>query len=480
MSDKEQQAKILPHSNEAEEAVLSAILNSPAALDQVVQVMNRADDFYKLAHRHIFEAMLSLSDKGQPCDHIQVGEELERLSRNRKDKRNLLEETGGLAFIRQLALQNESSANAVYHAEIVREKARLRDVIRTANMLQQEAWGPGAASTELIQLAETEFFNLAQGQVTQDFMQMRPLMDNTMEVLQAMQAGQSLLGVDTGFPTMNRIMSGWQATDLVILAARPSMGKTALALNFIMNAAATGSGVLLFSLEMSAEQLAYRMISTISAIESMRIRTKSLRRDDYSRLSLAVSKLADYPILIDETPGISMAELRSKARRAVGLHGIKMIVVDYLQLMSLPPRAESHQLGIAQISKGLKGLAKELKVPVIALSQLSRAVEQRGGDKRPMLSDLRDSGAIEQDADMVMFVYRPEMYEATDSEGNPTAGLAEVIIGKHRNGPTGTVNLHFNKDIGQFTELEEHHVAPPAPPVESNLDYMPPDGPPPF
>lgn len=482
MQEKNPAARSLPHSEEAEQAVLSAILNSPAALDQVVQVIRKADDFYMLPHRHIYEAMLNLSNGGNPCDYLSVGEELNRMTRGRKDRRNLLEESGGTAYLQQMVLLLDSAANAVHHATIVHEKARLREVIRTADKLQQEAWSPGAASEELIQLAESEFFTLAQGQETKDFLEMRPLMDRTMELLESMKAGQSLLGVDTGFPTMNRIMSGWQKTDMVILAARPSMGKTALALNYILNAAAAKTPVLLFSLEMSAEQLAYRMISTLSTIESMRIRTKNLRRDDYSRLSLAVGKLAEFPIFIDETPGIGMAELRSKARRAVSLHKVELIVVDYLQLMSLPPRSESHQLGIAQISKSLKSLAKELNVPVIALSQLSRAVEQRSGEKRPMLSDLRDSGAIEQDADMVQFVYRPEMYEATDSQGNPTAGVAEVIIGKHRNGPTGTVNLHFNKDIGLFTELEGHHIPPPpvGTPVESNMDYLPPDEPSPF
>jgi replicative DNA helicase len=274
-----------------------------------------------------------------------------------------------------------------------------------------------------------------------------------------MEAGQSLLGVDTGFSRLNEITSGWQKTDLLILAARPSMGKTALALNFLLKAARGGTPALMFSLEMSADQLALRLLSTISGLEGRQIRAKRWGREEHLRLGRAIDELGRMPIFIDETPGIGVAELRSKARRAVSLHQVRLVIVDYLQLMSLPPRSESHQLGIATISKSLKALAKELGVPVMALSQLSRQVEQRGGDKRPMLSDLRDSGAIEQDADIVLFVYRPEMYEQTDAQGNPTAGRAELIIGKHRNGPTGTVQLHFNKDIGLFSELDLLHGA---------------------
>jgi replicative DNA helicase len=295
-------------------------------------------------------------------------------------------------------------------------------------------------------------------------------MDRTVVMLERLEAGQSLLGVDTGFSVLNHLTSGWQRTDMIILAARPSMGKTALALNFLLKAARAGNPVLMFSLEMSADQLAMRLLSTISGLEARQIRGKRWSRDDHLRLGRAIDELGAMPIFIDETPGISVAELRSKARRAVTQHQVKLVVVDYLQLMSLPPRAESHQLGIAAISRALKALAKELSVPIMALSQLSRQVEQRGGDKRPMLSDLRDSGAIEQDADLVLFVYRPEMYEQVDSQGNPTAGRAEVIIGKHRNGPTGIMQLHFNKDIGLFSELDlVHAVEGAGPPVELHL-----------
>ncbi len=450
---------VLPHSEEAEKSVLSAILIGPAALDRVVQVLRGPEDFHQLAHRLIFEAMLGLADTGSPCDILSVERELNRMSQRGKSRGDCLAEAGGLDYLQQLALVVESAANAEYHAGIVREKALLRQIIRTTDRLMQEACSPGSDPTDLLNMAESDFFQLHQGIASQDFVGMRQLMDRTVELLEKLEAGQSLLGVDTGFSVLNHITSGWQRTDMIILAARPSMGKTALALNFLLKAARAGTPVLMFSLEMSAEQLAYRLLSTISGLEGRQIRSKRWSREDHLRLGKAIDELGRMPIFLDETPGIGVAELRSKARRAVSLHGVKFIVVDYLQLMNLPPRAESHQLGIAQISKSLKALAKELNVPIMALSQLSRQVEQRGGDKRPMLSDLRDSGAIEQDADLVLFVYRPEMYEQTDSQGNPTAGRAEVIIGKHRNGPTGAVSLHFNKDIGLFSELDLSHGA---------------------
>lgn len=468
----DRQPGLLPHSADAEKSVLSAILIGPAALDKAVQVLKGPDDFHLLSHRHIYEAMLSLADQSAPCDIISVEQELGRMTSRAKGKVDYLAEAGGLDYLQQLAMVVESAANVEYHAGIVREKCLLRQIIRTTDRLQLEAASPGADPSELLDMAESDFFNLHQGAAAADFLAMRPLMDRTVVMLEKLEAGQSLMGVDTGFGPLNHITSGWQKTDLLILAARPSMGKTALALNFLLKAARAGHPVLMFSLEMSADQLAMRLLSTVSGLESRLIRGKRWSREDSLRLGRAVDELGRMPIFIDETPGISVAELRSKARRAVSQHKVQFVVVDYLQLMSLPPRAESHQLGIAAISRALKALAKELGVPVMALSQLSRQVEQRGGDKRPMLSDLRDSGAIEQDADLVLFVYRPEMYEQVDSMGTPTAGRAEVIIGKHRNGPTGTVSLHFNKDIGLFSDLDLHHVegpVPSAPPVEMHL-----------
>ena len=450
----------LPFSQDAEKSVLSAMLIGPSALDRVVQVLRGPDDFHFLAHRHIYEAMLGLADIGAPCDILSVEQELSRMTARSRGKLDYLAEAGGLDYLQQLAMVVESAANAEYHAGIVREKALLRQIIRTTDSLLQEAASPGADPADLLNKAEGDFFQLHQGAVAADFIAMRPLMDRTVEMLEKLEAGQSLLGVDTGFTLLNNITSGWQRTDLLILAARPSMGKTALALNFLLKAARAGNPVLMFSLEMSADQLALRLLSTISGLEGRMIRGKKWGREDHLKLGRAIDELGRMPIFIDETPGISVAELRSKARRAVTLHQVKFVVVDYLQLMNLPPRAESHQLGIAAISKSLKALAKELGVPVMALSQLSRQVEQRGGEKRPMLSDLRDSGALEQDADLVLFVWRPEMYEATDSQGNSNAGRAEVIIGKHRNGPTGVVHLHFNKDIGLFSELDLLHAPP--------------------
>ncbi len=453
--------RVLPHSEEAEKAVLSAMLISGAAVDKVVQILKSPNDFHLIAHRHIYQGMLNLSQAGTPVDTIHLQEELASLGAGRRgDGASLLEDAGGPEYLQHLSLFMDSPANVEYHAQIVRSKSILRSVIQTAGGLLDQAFSPGSEPEELLNEAESAFFTLSQGAESGDFVQMEALMARTMETLEKMEEGQTLLGVDTGFLDLNRLSSGFQKSDLIILAARPSMGKTALAVNFTLHAARSAVPVVIFSLEMSAEQLAYRMISCLSGVEGMRIRTKNLRRDEYPKLSLAVNQLGTYPIFIDETPGITLAELRSKARRAVSLHKAGVVIVDYLQLMTLP-KAETHQLGVALVSKSLKALAKELQVPIIALSQLSRQVEQRGGEKRPMLSDLRDSGAIEQDADMVLFVFRPEMYEAADIEGVPTEGQAEVIIGKHRNGPTGTVYMHFEKTTGLFSSVDRQAVAPP-------------------
>jgi replicative DNA helicase len=460
-----EEARQLPASEEAEKSVLSAMLMSSTAVDTVVQILRDPDDFHLLANRNIYAAILELNQESIPCDYIQVQEQLGRMSnrKTRGPKRDFLKEAGGLDYLQHISMYVDSPANVEYHAEIVRSKSVLRKVIQTSYDLLESAHSAGAEHRDLLDEAESSFFALSHGATGGDFVQMETLMIETMEHMQMMDDNSDLLGVDTGYQELNTMTSGFQSTDLIILAARPSMGKTALALNFVLNAAnpkKSNVGVVFFSLEMSAEQLAYRMISAISGVPGQQIRTKRINQTEVKLISKAVNELGLYPILIDETPGISVAELRSKARRAVSMQGVGMIVVDYLQLMTQPPRAESNQLGVAMISKSMKALAKELKVPIIALSQLSRQVEQRGSNKRPMLSDLRDSGAIEQDADMVMFVFRPEMYEEFDENGETNAGKTEVIIGKHRNGPTGTVELYFEKQTGKFTKFEKHMSAP--------------------
>ncbi len=451
--------RIPPHSREAEEAVLGAMLIDPDAVDRVGQILHSDDNFYDLQHKLIYRAMMRLANNSRPVDQISVREALQELSAEEKKPRDLLEEAGGIARLQELSLAVESSGNVEYHADIVRKKAILRHVISASGRLVNEAFGPAANPEELLDMAEQSFFEISHNQHSQDMVSMQDLMDQTMMRLEQMEQTDGLLGVDTGFTDLNKLTSGLQRTDLLILAARPSMGKTAFVLNLAMNAGRAGSTVAFFSLEMSAEQLAYRMISTISGVSGQSIRLKRFNHGDESvRVGTAVNELSNYKIFIDETPGITVAELRSKARRLCNRNTIDLLIVDYLQLMTLP-NTETHQLGIAAVSKALKALAKELSIPVIALSQLSRQVEQRGGDKRPMLSDLRDSGAIEQDADLVFFVYRPEVYMSTDEEGNPVEGLAEIIVGKHRNGPTGTVKLFFDKETGRFKDLA--NIAPP-------------------
>jgi replicative DNA helicase len=451
--------RIPPHSDEAEKSVLSSMMQSDFAVDQVMQVLKSPQEFHIPGHRLIFEAMLSLSQRGAPIDFIQVADELALLGKRTRMTRDYLAEVGGHEYLQQISMFSESFANVDHHARIIRGKALLRNVIQEASGLLESAWQPGAEAEELINEAENAFFKLSQGTEASDFVAMDTLVKDLWQRLEDMDANKSLLGVPTGLVDLDKLTQGWQKTDLIILAARPSMGKTALALNLMMSAAKSDTPAIMFSLEMGVQQLGFRLLSTMSTIESQRIRTKSLKPNDFRLMSKAMNELGKLPILIDETPGITLSELRSKARRAVSSHKVGLIIIDYLQLMTIP-KSESHQLGVAMISKSLKGLAKELDVPIIALSQLSRAVEQRGGDKRPMLSDLRDSGAIEQDADLVMFVYRPEMYEATDSEGNPTEGRAEVILGKHRNGATGIVNLFFDKTIGCFSDFDSFHQAP--------------------
>ncbi|MCA9783778.1 MAG: replicative DNA helicase [Calditrichaeota bacterium] len=453
--------RIPPHSPEAEVAVLGAMFIDADAVDRVTERLHTPEDFYLLPHRLIYGAILELANANIPVDLISVRERLELMGQRERRKQDLLAEAGGIAKLQELSMAVDSAGNVEYHADIVHRRALLRHIIGASTGLVRDAFSPAADPDELLNSAESAFFRISHQQRTQDMISMSQLMNQTMERLETMERSDGLLGVDTGFLDLNKMTSGLQRTDLVILAARPSMGKTAFALNLTLNAARKGASVGFFSLEMSAEQLAYRMISVVSGVSGQRLRTKSFNHgDETSRVSQAVNELSEYRIHIDETPGITMAELRSKARRLSSRYKMDLLVVDYLQLMTLPS-SENHQLGVAAVSKALKGLAKELEIPVIALSQLSRQVEQRGGDKVPMLSDLRDSGAIEQDADLVFFVYRPEVYMQTDAEGNSVEGRAEIHLSKHRNGPTGVVRLHFEKETGRFRDSDPWSTPPP-------------------
>ncbi|MEP7067029.1 MAG: replicative DNA helicase, partial [Gemmatimonadota bacterium] len=396
-------------------------------------------------------AMIAISQRNEVVDPVTLGNELNR--------RGELDASGGKEYIGELIDAVPTAANVEYHAKIVKEKALLRRLIETSTTIITEAFQGRATAEELLDDAEQRIFQVSQQRGLQGFTRVKELMWPTMERIEALQrGGKTITGVASGFTDLDELTSGFQPSDLVIVAARPSMGKTALVLNIAQYAAIEKNvPVAVFSLEMSKESLVQRMLTAEGRVDAQKMRKGLLRDEDYSRLARAAGILSGAPIWIDDSAGISLLEIRSKARRLKADQDIGMVVVDYLQLIQGPASSESRQQEISQISRSLKALAKELSVPVIALSQLSRAPEQRAGDHRPQLSDLRESGAIEQDADLVMFIYRQEVYDgATDKDGNSLEGRAEVIIGKQRNGPIGLVNLFFHKAYTRF----ENYTAP--------------------
>jgi replicative DNA helicase len=433
-----------PYSEDAEQAVLAAMLMDADAVARVVEVL---DDgmFYREGHRRIFRAMITLSERGEIVDPLTLSNELER--------RGELEASGGKDYIGFLVDAVPTSANVEYHARIVREKALYRRLIEVSTAIVSEAFEGRLPAAELLDDAEHKIFQVSQQRGTQGFTRIKELLWPTMERIEALQrGGKTITGVPSGFTDLDEMTSGFQASDLIIVAARPSMGKTALVLNIAQHAAIENNvPVAFFSLEMSKESLVQRMLTSEARIDAQRLRKGMLRDDDFPRLARAAGILSSAPVYIDDTPGITLLEMRSKARRLKADSGIGMVVVDYLQLMQGPPNVESRQQEVSIISRGLKGLAKELGVPVVALSQLSRAPDQRAGDHRPQLSDLRESGAIEQDADLIMFIFRQEVYDGpTDKDGNSLEGRAEVIVGKQRNGPIGIVNVFFHKAYTRF------------------------------
>jgi replicative DNA helicase len=434
-----------PWSEDAERAVIAAMLMDQDALlratEHVVDAM-----FYREGHRRIFRAMVTISERGDVVDPLTLVEELNR--------RGELEAAGGKDYIGFLLDVVPTAANVEYHARIVQEKAILRGVIETCTALITEAYEGKLLAADLLDEAEQRVFQLSQSRGTEGFTRIKQLMWPTMERIEALQrGGRSVTGVPSGFTDLDEMTSGFQPSDLIIVAARPSMGKTALVLNIAQHVAIEeNTPVAVFSLEMSKESLVQRMLTAEARVDSQMLRKGKLRDDEYPRIAKAAGILSSAPIWIDDTPGVSLLEMRSKARRLKAETDVGLVIVDYLQLMTGPTGVENRQQEISQISRSLKALAKELHVPVLALSQLSRAPEQRTGEgKRPQLSDLRESGAIEQDADVVMFIYRPEVYEGPqDKDGNPLEGRAEIIVGKQRNGPTGTVNLYFHKSYTRF------------------------------
>jgi replicative DNA helicase len=390
--------------------------------------------------------MVAISERGDVVDPLTLADELSR--------RGELDASGGKDYIGFLVDAVPTAANVEYHAKIVREKALLRRLIETSTSIVTEAFDGTLTASELLDEAEQRIFQVSQQRGTQGFMRIKELMWPTMERIEALQrGGKTITGVPSGFSDLDEITSGFQNADLVIVAARPAMGKTAFVLNVAQHAAIENSiPVAVFSLEMSKESLVQRMLTSEARVDAQKLRKGMLRDDDFPRMARAAGILSAAPIWIDDTAGISLLEIRSKARRLKADADVGMVIVDYLQLIQGPTNVESRQQEISHISRSLKALAKELNVPVVALSQLSRAPEQRTGDnKRPQLSDLRESGAIEQDADLVMFLYRQEMYDGpVDKDGNSLEGRAEVIVGKQRNGPTGIVNLYFHKSYTRF------------------------------
>jgi len=416
--------------------------------DAVLRATEHVDDsmFYAERHRRIFRGMISIAERGGAVDPLTLADELGR--------RGELDSSGGKDYIGFLMDVVPTAANVEYHALIVREKALLRRLIEISTSTVQEAFEGKLTANELLDQAESRIFQVSEQRTREGFTRVKELLWPTMERIEKLQSsGKTVTGVPTGFNDLDDMTSGFQPSELIIVAARPSMGKTAFTLNIAQHAAIDANvPVAFFSLEMSKESLVQRMLTAEARIDAQRLRKGMLRDDDFPRLARAAGILTSAPVWIDDTPGITLLEMRSKARRLKAEAGIGMVIVDYLQLMQGPMNAESRQQEVSQISRGLKALAKELSVPVVALSQLSRAPEQRTGDnKRPQLSDLRESGAIEQDADLIMFLYRQEMYDGpVDKDGNSLEGKAEVIVGKQRNGPTGIVNLFFQKHFTRF------------------------------
>jgi replicative DNA helicase len=436
-----------PYAEEAEQAVLAAMLMDA---DAVMRAAETLDDtmFYREGNRRIFRAMITLAERGEVVDPLTLSNEL--------DRRGELAASGGKDYIGFLVDAVPTAANIEYHARIVREKALLRRLIEVSTAIVSDAFEGRLTAVELLDAAEHKIFQVSQQRGQDGFTRIKELLWPTMERIEALQkGGKTITGVPSGFVDLDELTSGFQPSDLVIVAARPSMGKTALTLNIAQHAAIEANvPVAFFSLEMSKESLVQRMLTAEARIDAQRLRKGMLRDDDFPRLARAAGILSSAPVYIDDTPGITLLEMRSKARRLKAESGVGMVIVDYLQLMSGPPGVESRQQEVSIISRGLKALAKELAVPVVALSQLSRAPDQRAGDHRPQLSDLRESGAIEQDADLIMFIFRQEVYDGpTDKDGNSLEGRAEVIVGKQRNGPIGIVNLHFHK---QYTRFENY------------------------
>ncbi|GIM33689.1 replicative DNA helicase [Paraclostridium bifermentans] len=430
--------RIPPHSVESEQSILGSILLDKEAIITVTETI-KPEDFYKEAHKIIYECMMKLNNKNEPIDLITLTEELK--------KQGHLEDIGGISYITSLSTIVPTTSNVKYYADIVKEKSVLRKLIRVSNDILNLGYDSSIKVEDILEKAEKQIFDISQEKSSEDFQTINSVLMDTYDTIEKLYTNkEDITGITTGFDDLNKKTNGLQRTDLLLVAARPAMGKTAFSLNLVQNAALKGNAsVAVFSLEMSKEQLVQRMLSAQSHVELKKIKTGNLDENDWPRIIDAMSVLSNANIYIDDTPGIKIGELRSKCRKLKIEKGLDLILIDYLQLMEGDGGNESRQQEISKISRSLKIIAKELNCPVVALSQLSRAPEQRS-DHRPMLSDLRESGAIEQDADIVMFLYRDEYYHPDSERKN----IGEIIIAKNRHGETGSVELVWLGEIQKF------------------------------
>jgi replicative DNA helicase len=455
------EGRLPPQAVEIEEQILGAMLLEKEAIARVIEVVSE-DAFHAERHRKIYQAILRLFDKGEPADSITVAEELRR--------KGDLDRAGGEAYLVELTMKVSSAANVEYHARIVLEKALMRNLIVESGRITARAYSQTEDAFELLDQAEQAIFRISEARMKRNFVSMDKAVHDTLEMLESIHGTHSgVTGVPTGFYELDNLTGGWQNSDLIIVAGRPSSGKTAFALALASNAAmhtTKPAPVVIFSLEMSTQQLVMRLLCATAKVDAHAVRTGRLPDDDWKRLSMGAGRLAKAQMYIDDSASLGILELRAKCRRLKAEHGIGLIIVDYLQLMQGPRSAENREKEISAISRSLKALAKELNIPVVALSQLSRAVEGRT-DKRPILSDLRESGAIEQDADVVMFVHRPEMFvDPSTDRFAEVQGKAEIIVGKQRNGPVGNITVTFVHNYARFENPTRGHELPPPPEQE--------------
>jgi replicative DNA helicase len=433
--------RVPPHNLEAEESVLGSMLISKDAIAEVVEVLV-ADDFYRPAHRTVFAAIVGLFGRGEAVDVVTVVEDLRRAG--------TLEDLGGPLFIHSLAESVPTAANAAYYARIVKETGTLRRLIDAGTRIVQLGFRTPQDTESAVDEAEQIIYQVAQGRVTDDYRSLRDVLKDALDAVERLHNDQrEVTGIPTGFPDLDRLTSGLQPANLVIVAARPAVGKSTLGLDLARYASVRHSiPAVIFSLEMSRTELVHRLMCAECGVDMQRLRTGRMEESDWSRLTRSLGKLADAPLFIDDSANTTLMEIRAKCRRLKQRHGLGLVVVDYLQLMQPGRRSETRQQEVSEMSRGLKLLAKELGVPVIAISQLSRQPEARA-DKKPMLSDLRESGSLEQDADMVILIYRDELYE----KDSPQKGTADLIVAKHRNGPTDTVTVTFQGHYSRFAPM---------------------------